>query len=278
MSINDTTKICSKCNKPYPATAEYFHAHKHAKDGLYSWCKICCREHRQANKDKIARYNREYKKANKSEIDEYNRTYYQANQDRERERGREYYQENPNKIREYYRKNKDKFAEYYQINRDKRLREMREYNSANRGKLSEKSRKYRLVNKAVITEKDREYRLANPDKGRIYRLRRRARKQSLPDIFTLDQWITCLEYFGYACVVCSVSFDDIQSHADHWIPLASDECTGTIATNMVCLCSSCNHSKQATMPDVWLIERYGVDRANEILARVNDYFEIVSKI
>lgn len=38
------TKICSKCKTPYPATLEYFYAHKLRKDGLRSECKKCYRE------------------------------------------------------------------------------------------------------------------------------------------------------------------------------------------------------------------------------------------
>lgn len=35
------TKICTKCNKEYPATSEYFYVCRTAKDGLRSICKVC---------------------------------------------------------------------------------------------------------------------------------------------------------------------------------------------------------------------------------------------
>jgi len=36
-------KICSKCKGEFPATTEYWHRNKSAKDGLNSWCKTCHR-------------------------------------------------------------------------------------------------------------------------------------------------------------------------------------------------------------------------------------------
>lgn len=35
------TKTCTKCKEAKPATMLYFHADKHAKDGLYSSCRAC---------------------------------------------------------------------------------------------------------------------------------------------------------------------------------------------------------------------------------------------
>ncbi len=38
-------KICSKCKKEYPATAECFYRNSKRKDGLAIWCKSCTREY-----------------------------------------------------------------------------------------------------------------------------------------------------------------------------------------------------------------------------------------
>lgn len=51
-----TTKTCSKCNKEYPATIEYFYINNKNKDKLHNWCKNCQKEYdlnRSKNKDKI---------------------------------------------------------------------------------------------------------------------------------------------------------------------------------------------------------------------------------
>lgn len=111
----------------------------------------------------------------------------------------------------------------------------------------------------------------------MYASNRRARKRSLPDTFTESQWIACLEYHHYTCAVCGNQLIDLFGnvpHADHWIPLAynGDDNPGTVATNMICLCSACNLSKRDTMPDVWLKAQYGTRKANEILRRVKIYF------
>lgn len=45
--IPDGHRVCTKCNKFYPATLDYFHSHKKGKNGLGSWCIEC---HNQRNK------------------------------------------------------------------------------------------------------------------------------------------------------------------------------------------------------------------------------------
>lgn len=46
-------KRCSKCDKKYPATTEYFYQHKSKKDGLDSWCKQCEKKRHQSKKFRI---------------------------------------------------------------------------------------------------------------------------------------------------------------------------------------------------------------------------------
>lgn len=283
---NDTidTKTCAKCKNLIPATLEYFSKDKTKDDGLQTWCKACMRE-----------YHREYREINRDKLNEQNRKYRLDNIDKELLRSQKYYQANKDKKVEYYENNKEKIDEYHQkyrlINKSKSLEYAREYRRLNKNKLYSKNRAYYQANKDKVLKQNREYyqankdqrseyarkwRRANPDKKRISSARRNARKRSLPSTFTEQQWIACLEYFNYTCAVCSSQlrdlFGDVEPHADHWIPLSSDKCTGTVATNMVCLCSDCNLNKGAKMPDVWLKEKYGTRKANEILKRIDDYF------
>lgn len=127
-----------------------------------------------------------------------------------------------------------------------------------------------------IKDRNKKYRLSRKEKIQVYHANYFARKRQLPDTLTKQEWLTCLEYFNYACAVCGISFDDTIPHADHWIPLASDKCTGTVATNMICLCKSCNSSKNSRMPDVWLEWKYGIHQANVILKRIETYFESIA--
>lgn len=35
-------RLCSSCDREYPATTEHFFRHLQRADGLHSWCKQCC--------------------------------------------------------------------------------------------------------------------------------------------------------------------------------------------------------------------------------------------
>lgn len=74
MPENQTTKECTKCGEPYPATTEYFT--KKGK-GLHSWCRNCTRA-----------WNREYKRKNKEAIAAAEKARYDKNVDNIREKKR----------------------------------------------------------------------------------------------------------------------------------------------------------------------------------------------
>lgn len=264
--MNDSiTKTCAKCGNVYPATNEHFYVCKRAKDGLQPQCKACCIEYYQTNRDAIIEKKREYRQLNKDKIAKYSYEYYQLNKDAITEYKREYQQKNKDAITEKHR--------IYRLeNRVKRSTSRREYYQANQDKELEYAREYRRVNSEKHRELCRIYKQVNPDKMRILTQRRRARKQSLPDTFTEKQWIACLQYFDYSCAVCGISFENVIVHADHWIPLSAENCPGTIATNMICLCRDCNFSKHNKLPNTWLIERYDTDKVSEIIAHIESYF------
>lgn len=118
---------------------------------------------------------------------------------------------------------------------------------------------------------------------KVHLNRRLARKRALPDNFTVEQWNAALIYFGHACAVCGRSFidkdDSYAAAADHWIPLSSPLCPGTIATNIVPLChgvGGCNNSKRNHIAEEWLFRIYDETRARIILARVERYFDSLS--
>ena len=58
-----TTKICSKCNKEYPATAEYFYKNRNYPDNLSKSCIQCDLE-----RMRITRYNKNKEKYNQISI------------------------------------------------------------------------------------------------------------------------------------------------------------------------------------------------------------------
>ena len=266
MSLSsDTTpmKTCAnpECGKTFPATAEYFARRKDSKDGLASWCKECAaayhRQYQEANREKIAEYKRQYQEANREKIAEYHR---------------QYREDNPEKVAERKRR-------YYEVNREKEIERTRRWSEAHREEKAENNRRYREDHRETIAERKRRWGEANPEKRRIANSRYRARKRGLPDTFTDEQWIQCLEYFNYCCPVCDNQlrglWGDIEPHGDHWIPMSyeGDDNPGTVASNMICLCNHCNQSKFNKMPDVWLKEKFGRRKAKPIMARIEAYFE-----
>lgn len=282
------TKTCTKCGDTLLATAEYFYRDKKGKYGLVAVCKQCKKpyqyEYRQKNKDKAAEYHLEYYQTNSDKIKARSREYYQANL----KKVAEYRQKNAARIaeisHEYRQKNAAKIAEttrkYRQENKAKVVEWGREWRKNNKEKRDEYQREYRQKNVDSIAEQKREYRQNNLVKSRIAESRRRARKRNLPDTFTHDQWLECLEYFNHCCAVCERQLNDLfgehKAAMDHWKPLSSKECTGTVPENIVPLChgiDGCNNSKGSKLPDQWLKDTYGIRKAKAILKRIDDYFE-----
>ena len=99
MPENQTTKECTKCGEPYPATTEYFAPASRNKSGLHSWCRNCTRAgNRESQKrvspeirrerarksysrrrEKILERNRQHKKTNKERVEKKAREYYEKN-------------------------------------------------------------------------------------------------------------------------------------------------------------------------------------------------------
>ena len=63
------TQVCTKCDREFPATEKYFYKKKTGKYGLRAICKECenkqNEQYREANKEKIAEYNKQWNRDNK---------------------------------------------------------------------------------------------------------------------------------------------------------------------------------------------------------------------
>lgn len=242
-------KRCPKCGEEKPATSQFFAPNKRMALGLQSYCREC---QRQAKKEK--------------------------------------YRDNPDFAedqREYARqrvKNPETHAKIV-----KRRQELWQQNlEKNRERGREKARERRK--NPLVAEKHREderKRRKNPDVQKSKRLsehRREARKRSLLDTMGIADVNRMMEYWNGCCAVCgrSADFWTVIS-MDHWIPLASPQCPGTIPDNIVPLCHSrsgvpsgepcCNSSKQDKNPETWLAQRFGARRAKQILRHINAYFQ-----
>jgi hypothetical protein len=131
-------------------------------------------------------------------------------------------------------------------------------------------------------ERQLRYRLNNPGRKAFIEAKRRARKMALPDTWTRDERLFMLHYWGHACAICGAQEGFWWTLAnDHWIPLASPQCPGTMATNMLPLCdgkTGCNTSKNAADPTQWLTEKYGPRKAAKILKTIATYFATVQTL
>jgi hypothetical protein len=120
----------------------------------------------------------------------------------------------------------------------------------------------------------------NPEARRIYKQRYQARKRNLPENITMKEWRFALDYFGGRCAVCGRPPGLFHTLAmDHWIPLNSPDCPGTIPTNLLPLChgvNGCNNSKRDLEPLSWLNEQFGKRKACQIWKRILIYFSSLS--
>lgn len=114
---------------------------------------------------------------------------------------------------------------------------------------------------------------------KLIRQRRRAREKHLPYTFTEEQYDFMLQYWAYACAICGNQEGfEWTLGLDHWIPLASPACPGTVAENMLPLCDGkggCNTSKRHADGRAWLHRRYGTRKATSILRKIQQYFILV---
>lgn len=127
------TKVCSKCG--VEKDVGEFGRLKKTKDGLRTVCKVCVRQYRDANKERISQYMRQYRDANKEAIADWHRENYKANTGRIR----------------------SQHSDYYAANTAKILAQQREYAAANRCLIAARKSAYYKANKGAITEYKRGY-------------------------------------------------------------------------------------------------------------------------
>lgn len=116
-------------------------------------------------------------------------------------------------------------------------------------------------------------------KARLKTSARRTQQRQLPHRYTELDWYRTLAYFDNCCAVCGRPAGLWHTLAqDHWIPITSPECPGTIPTNIVPLCQGvggCNNSKNNRPAREWLRDVFGERKAKTIMRRINQYFEWV---
>lgn len=254
-------RCCTSCHNIFPLSRDYFKIEQRKSDGLSTICKPCA-----------ADYSRQYhQKAVASDPDYYKKRY-QATRDVERRRWKLWYQE-------HKALHKSRTKAWYEANKDRaRARERQRY-SDKQHEFIAKSRQWRKDNQIRYRAYNRKWLEDNPQTAALIRKtvdsRRRARLRQLPHTYTNAEWMRCLEYWDYRCAVCG---RDGELHADHWIPLKSANCPGTVAENMLVLCQNCNNTKSAKLPEVWLTEKLSPSAVQEKLMQISAYFEYVKSL
>lgn len=232
-------KKCPKCKKVKELNATNFYRSSYNKNGFDTYCKDCKNSAKNG-----------YENENKTRISAYNQVYYENRREEISNRRKKIYQE----------KHKDEIEARKlipKITEDEKRKRARDYQIKNKEKLSE-------YNKKRYKE--------NPIKEKLRHHWRSARKKELPDTLTKEQWDFALKFFDYSCAYCNKRVD-YQLALDHVIPITSNNCPGTVVTNSLPVCKSCNSSKNNKNLEEWIVSRFedGIERLKHIL----DYFNFI---
>lgn len=179
------------------------------------------------------------------------------------ERDRNYHEKNRNKrlerMRQNYKENKGTRLDYYYIHRERTLKRKRE--------------RY-LLNREAELARMRRWQRENPEKVALNVQRRRARKATLPNDLTEEQYRKTLEFFDNKCALMGVD-TDIQ--IEHAIPVSSGH-GGTTFENCYPLAGYLNLSKGDRNIFEWFeanrkrfkLSQERFDRLIEWLGKAND--------
>lgn len=249
-------KECSRCKKVFPATPEYFYPRRNRRSGLTSLCKECdgrrVSQLLEANPEKRKLKNERLKQTRKD------------NPEKTRAQARAYRTKNPEKHKESTRRWRKKDPEWY-----------RQYVNA-------QTAAWRRKNIERAREMSRRLTREHPERVKAAHAKRNAAKQTNgANDFSASDWTRALQYFDHRCAICGRVADEFVTIVpDHWNPLKRGG--ANTATNIVPLCHSkpgghggCNSSKQGKHPNDWLQYKYGDEKAQEHLARIEAYFEWV---
>lgn len=239
---NSTTPVgqvkrCSKCKEIKPI--ECFSRSSSSKDGLRYSCKEC------------------------------RRRWYLKNQKREVERGCRWIKENSEHRKKY-------MAEYNAKHGVRIKMQRKNFRNENREAIAQAETIYYEKKKWKVLAYRKAWYQANRVRlaadRRLASASRRGRIKELPNDFTASDVRMAADFWNGYCAVCEV---DVRlfgnAHWDHWIPISSRECPGTIPQNMVLLCSLCNFSKRDKDPEIWLVKSIGKRKARQVIERIVEY-------
>jgi hypothetical protein len=287
---NPQLKRCSKCGE-WKSSAD-FTRNKSTPDGLQYYCRSCRKAGRDsheflalqfdAEKTRHCKYCDQTKpiaQFDKRSMGHCKECSIRKSHERYIERCGgllcKYPQPSPEQRKAIYKeKHRDRSREVNRIR-------MREWHKTPAGLAARK--RYTDKNREAIRERTREqsresYQTTEGRSARKARnLSREARKRGLNDAFTAKDLQIMFEAFGGCCAACGRPpglWHTIA--ADHWIPLISPDCPGTVPHNMVPLChgvGGCNNIKNDKPAAKWLAEQFGKRKGKAIQRRIEAFLE-----
>ena len=195
-------KKCSKCN--VVRDVREFNKAKESKDGLRGECKMCRKEinriYKQANKERLSKYNLEYKNTNKERLSKYNFEYKNTNKESIAKQRKEYTEANREKLLIIYK-------DYREANNEKVLKATKKWRESNKDKASEYNNNYVKSRR----KSDNLFRLKLSVRNAVVRYLVNGKSKGTPKILGLDY----KEFQDY------LEIEYIEGmHLDHIVPLS----------------------------------------------------------
>ena len=198
MNLPYVFKRCTQCGEIKLATTEYFRKKKRGKFGLYSQCKVCEQKYNkqwyQDNKEYHKGHCKQWRQDNKEHIQEYNKQWYQDNKEHKQEYNKEY-------NKQWRQDNKEHYQEY--------------------------NKQYYQDNKEHYQEYNKEYyqEYSKTPQGQVAAFnacqRRRTKEAALGNGITKEQWLECMNFFGWKCAYSGEPLNKGNRSLDHITPLNS---------------------------------------------------------
>lgn len=256
-------KRCTKCGETKPITD--FVRSKRCRDGYASECRPCHRV-------RVTAYDREVRGFKPFPVRQRDGLRQCTQCEEWKPDTAEYFNRNRRQKSGFTHQCRTCLANIRQANREARLTQQRIYRaeSERRDRARQVTQSWRDENRSRDRANSNRWRINNPEAAQARTLRYYARKRHLPSDFSVKDWRYALEYWNRTCVYCGTVPNVIAG--DHFIPLTASDCPGTVRTNIVPACLSCNSSKNAVPAEAFLLRRFGAEHTAVVLANIEAYF------
>jgi len=264
--VPDGYRICTKCGTMYPATKEHFYINRMGKYGLFSRCIRCHTGNDRVHNKLMPEGYKQCCSCKKIKL-----------------------------LSAFYKKQRNPDGYQYRC-KDCSGKDWKSYKAEHTDELHRKRIDRYWANADPRRAKDvtrrKDWRKSHPEEVQAIKRRsrrmcwhnRKARERNFPSDFTTADWQYALDYFHECCAFCGRQLNDLFGvravAVEHWIPLSSQNCPGTIPENIVPAChgkDGCNNHKATKDPETWVFDHFGKRRGRAIIKRIREFFATVRK-